>query len=321
MDPEVPAAPEAPPKQLRRARRRSGPGLPTIAVFLAPALILYSLFTLGPLVAVGSFSVFKWAGAKNIGFAGLDNFATLLRQGTVAGEIFNGFLHNVYFFVGTMIIQNSIGLLLAILLNSRVRGKRFFQTSSALPFLVNPLVVGYVWTLLLDPLYGPFAGFLKAIGRSDLVHPWLGDPVLVQPIVILINAWQWIGFPMLIFSAALAGIPEELTSAARVDGASRFQIFRYVTLPLLAPAFGTITILTFIGSFNAFNLQYAVGGVNGAPAGQTDVLGLVFYRLAFGSGSNATGLSSALAVVIFVFVFGCALVLRRIVNVVEDRLS
>lgn len=306
---------------LRRKRGIAGPGFRTIALFLAPALILYSLFTLGPLVAVGGYSFFEWAGAKNVGFTGLDNFTTLFGEGPLRNEIVNAFGHNVSFFIGTMIIQNSIGLLLAVLLHSRVRGKRFFQTSSALPFLVNPLVVGYVWTLLLSPLYGPFAGFLNAVGRPDLIHPWLGDPALAQPLVILINAWQWIGFPMLIFSAALAGIPEELTSAAKVDGASRFQTFRFVTLPLLAPAFGTITILTFIGSFNAFNLQFAIGGVNGGPAGQTDVLGLVFYRLAFGAGLNSTGLSSALAVTTFVFVFGCALALRHFLKRVEERLS
>jgi len=296
-------------------------GLLTFVVFLAPALLLYGLFTVGPLVAVFGFSAFEWAGAKNVGFVGLENFVTLFSPGPILDEVVNAFGNNVSFFLGTMVIQNTLGLLLAVLLNSALRAKRFFQTSMALPFLVNPLVVGYVWLLLLSPVYGPIAETLRALGLGDAVQPWLGDPALAQPLVILINAWQWVGFPMLIFSAALAGIPDELTSAARVDGASRWQIFRYVTLPLLAPAFGTITILTFIGSFNAFNLQFAIGGVNGGPAGSTDVLALLFYRLAFGSGLNATGLSSALAVVTFIFVFGCALIIRHYLTKIEERLS
>jgi len=131
-------------------------------------------------------------------------------------------------------------------------------------------------------------------------------------VVILVNAWQWVGFPMLLFSAALASIPDEYADAARVDGASSWQAFRHVTLPLLAPAIGTVSVLTFVGNFNVFGLVYAMGGSTGNPAGATDVLGLLFYRTAFQSGGvNGIGQSSALAVLMFVFIFGTSVAATR----------
>ena len=225
------------------------------------------------------------------------------------------------FFVGTMLVQNTLGFALGVLLHRNRAGKRFFQTVIALPFLVNPLVIGYAWTLLLNPNYGPVSGALRGIGAEGFIRPWLGDPNWAGPLVILINAWQWVGFPMLVFGAALASIPEEFESAAMVDGANGWQVLRLVKMPLLIPAFGTSTMLTFIGSFNAFNLQYSIGGVQGGPSGSTDVLGLVFYRLAFGSGLNAIGLSSALAALTFLFVFGSAVLLRRFLLRAEERIS
>jgi raffinose/stachyose/melibiose transport system permease protein len=133
--------------------------------------------------------------------------------------------------------------------------------------------------------------------------------------VIAVNAWQWVGFPMLLFAAALAGIPDEYRDAARVDGANAWQAFRRVTLPLLTPAIGTVSVLTFVGNFNIFGLVYAMGGSTGNPAGATDVLGLLFYRTAFQSGGvNGIGLSSALAVLMFILIFGTSLVATRVLR-------
>jgi raffinose/stachyose/melibiose transport system permease protein len=293
----------------------------TAGLFLAPATLLYVTFTILPLLTVATYSLYSWQGVAQDSFVGLRNFSTLATQHGLAGQVLNAFQNNWAFFFGTMVVQNTIGLGLAVLLHSRRVGKRFFQTVIAIPFLVNPLVVGYVWTLLLNPAFGPVAASLEAIGRPDWIQPWLGDPTWAQPSVILMNAWQWVGFPMLVFGAALAAIPDDIDQAALVDGASRWQRLRHITLPLLTPAIGTITVLTFIGCFNAFNLQYAVGGINGGPSAANDVLGLVFYRLAFSSDLNAIGVSSALAVVMFLFIFVVAILLRSLINRIEERFS
>lgn len=299
----------------RRGRRPGGtarsarrPPVRVLVLFLAPALLLYSTFVVYPLLTALQYSLFDWRGTSRGAFVGAGNFVDLFTTYPLDQQLGRAFLHNAAFFAGTMLVQNTLGLTFAVLLHRSRRFKRFFQTAYTLPYLVSPLVVGYLWTLILNPLFGPVNTLLRAIGLGSLALPWLGDPATALPVVVLVNAWQWVGFPMLLFAAALGGIPDEYVDAARVDGASAWQAFRYVTLPLLVPAIGTVSVLTFVGNFNIFGLVYATGGSTGNPAGATDVLGLLFYRTAFSSGGvNAIGQSSALAVLMFVGIFGTSL--------------
>ena len=304
-----------------RGGRRPAPPLPVLAVFLAPALLLYSVFVVYPLFSALQYSLFDWAGTAQRGFVGLDNFVGLFTTFPLDEQLVRAFGHNVVFFLGTMLIQNTLGLTFAVLLSKRRITRRLFQTLYTLPYLVSPLVVGYLWVLMLRPQFGVLNAAFDAVGLESLSQPWLGDPGTALPVVILINAWQWIGFPTLLFGAALAAIPEEYEAAARVDGASSWQAFSRITLPLLTPAIGTVTVLTFIGSFNLFALAYAVGGSKGDPAGAIDVLGLVFYRTAFEGGLNAIGRSSALAVLMFIFIFGVAVVANRYLRRKEAELT
>ncbi|MFG1678912.1 carbohydrate ABC transporter permease [Nonomuraea sp. NPDC049269] len=280
-------------------------------LFLIPAFLLYSVFVVYPLFTGLTFSLFSWKGTLRDSFAGLANYAGLLTE-SFLDQLLPALGHNFLIFAGGVLVQNTLGLAFALALSRIRRGKRVLQTMFALPYLVNPLVIGYLWTLLLSPAFGPVNALLRPAG---LDMPWLGDPATALPTVILITTWQWVGFPMLLFSAALGGIPQEYGEAARTDGATSWQVFRSITLPLLKPAMATMTVLTFIGCMNTFALVYALGGSNGAPAGATDVLGLLFYRSAFASGDvNALGTSSALAVFMFAFIFGCTLLLERVLR-------
>lgn len=168
--------------------------------------------------------------------------------------------------------------------------------------------------MLLSPTFGPINEALRAVGLDALALPWLGQPSTALPVLILINAWQWIGGPLLIFGAALGGIPAELEEAGQLDGASSWRLFWAVRFPMIMPAVGVITVLTFIGCFNIFDLVYALGGSNGGPSGSMDVLGLLYYRLAFDGGTNAIGDSSAMAVLMFILVFGVAIALERLLR-------
>ncbi|MBA2529900.1 MAG: sugar ABC transporter permease [Euzebyales bacterium] len=291
------------------------------AAFLLPAFLLYSLFIVYPLISALQYSVFTWRGTAQGAFVGVANFAELVTRQPLAGDLLGAFGHNAMFFAGTMVIQNVAGLAFAVLLHRSRKGKRFLQSAFTMPFLLSPLVVGYLWSLILNPLFGPLNAVLRGAGLESLALPWLGNPTTALPVVVLVNAWQWVGFPMLLFGAALAGIPEEYEQAARVDGAGSWQAFRRVTLPLLTPVIGTVSVLTFIGNFNIFGLVYAMGGSQGGPAGSTDVLGLLFYRTAFRGGSNAIGVSSALAVVMFAFIFGLSLAATALLRRREARLT
>jgi raffinose/stachyose/melibiose transport system permease protein len=315
----------------RRSRRRTRPS-PTagqgrvpparvLAAFILPAFLLYSLFMVVPLLQALFFSLFEWRGTARGGFVGTANFVELFTRYPLNEQLPRAFLHNSYFFVGTMILQNTFGLFLAMLLHRSSWGKSFFRTIFTLPYLFAPLVVGYLWSLILNPTFGPVNAMLRAAGLESLAVPWLGDPSTALPVIIAVNAWQWIGFPLLLFGAALGAIPDEFHEAAYVDGAGAWRSFWHVTLPLLVPVIGTVTVLTFIGNFNVFGLIWAMGGVEGGPAGSTDVLGLLFYRTAFRGGVDAFGVASALAVVMFVFILGISLLFQRGFRRLEERLS
>jgi len=291
-----------------------------LAGFLGPALVVYTVFIVYPLVSALQYSLFRWEGSRQLGFAGLGNFVDLFTRYPFDVQLVRAFWHNMAFFGATMAIQNTLGLAFAVLLYRNRFAKRFLQTCFTLPYLLAPLVVGYLWSLILNPTFGPLNALLRDIGLESLALPWLGDPRTALPVIILVNAWQWVGFPMLLFAAALAGIPEDLTDASTMDGANRWQHFRNVTLPLLTPAIGTVSVLTFVGNFNVFGLVFAMGGSEGSPAGSTDVLGLMFWRTAFRGDVDAIGRSSALAVLMFVVIFGGSLLAQRVVRRREEQL-
>src|SRR5262249_24913496 len=146
---------------------------------------------------------------------------------------------------------------------------------------------------------------LIAVGLSAFAQPWLGQSSTALGSLVFVNAWHWVGFPALVFLAGMQRISRESIEAARLDGATDFQLLRLVIWPLVAPATTIVVILTFIGSFNWFELPYVMTGLDGAPAGATDMLGLYFYRTAFGSptsGLQDFGRASALAVLMFIII-------------------
>lgn len=290
-------------------------------VFVLPALVLFAIFIAYPLLTALSYSFFGWTGIVRGGFVGLENYVTLFTKLPYSADLPNAFVHNLLLFFGAMLFQNTVGLGLATLLHRIRRFKRFFQTMYTLPYLVSPLVIGYLWSLMLSPLFGPVNAVLRGIGLGEFAQPWLGNPQTAIWVVVIVTAWQWIGFPVLLYGAALGGIPEEIDEAASIDGASAWQRFRAITLPMLLPAIGTVSVLTFIGAMEAFPIPYALGGSQGNPAGATDVLSLLFYRTAFESGSsNAIGTSSAIATLLFLFIFGVSMFITWFLRRAERKL-
>lgn len=294
-----------------------------IVLFVLPAFVLFAVILLYPIVAALAFSLFEFRGGMNlVGFNWFQNFVTLFTTEPYITQLPRAFLHNIAILLGTLILQNSIGLFLAVQLQGLGRMRRVFQVLYTTPYLVSPLVVGYLWTLLLSPTFGPVNALLRAVGLDSLALPWLGAPSTALPVLILVSVWQWIGFPVLLYGAALAGQSPELQEAASIDGASGWQRFSHITLPLLTPVIGTVSILTFIGAMETFTLPYAFGGATGSPAGATDVLSLLFFRESFHSGaSNALGMSSAVATVLFAFILGGAVLARRMLRRYEEGLT
>jgi raffinose/stachyose/melibiose transport system permease protein len=275
-----------------------------IVLLLAPALATILIFTTLPALTTLSYAFFKWEGFQRGGFAGLVNFQRLFEY-PFRDQFFMALRHNTLVFIGIMILQTSLGLLIAYALFQLKRGQRFFRTVTFLPVIFSLVVVGYMWQVLLDPYYGPINMLLTDLGLENLAKPWLGSTSTALPTLVFINLWRWVGFPAIIFLAGLNAINQEFIEAARIDGATEGQIFRKIMFPLLAPSMTIITILTFIGAFEWFDLPFVLGGSNGNPAGSTDTLALMFYRLSFGSvdsNANEVGVGSALGVLIFLIV-------------------
>jgi len=290
-----------------------------LAIFLAPALILFAIFITYPIFSALAYSLFAWEGIGRRGFIGLGNFVRLFSTFPYPNLLTNAFVHNIAVFVLTMLIQNFSGLGLALLLSRSPWGARFYRVVFFLPVTLSLVIVGFMWALFLNPVFGVLNKALVAAGAAGLARAWLGDPQTALLSLVLINAWRWVGFPTLVFLAGINAVPDDFLEAARIDGAREWDVMRRIIFPLLAPSVTIIVILTFIGSFNWFELPYVVNGVSGSPNHATDVLGLLFYRTAFGevdTGLQDIGIGSAVAVMMFavmvtVSTLGAVLLRRR----------
>ena len=247
-------------------------------VFLAPATVIYSVFMVYPLLDSLRRSFYDDDG----NFAGLDNYDTLFGNPTFSDRFWDALGHNFQFFAFHMVLQNPIGLLLAVLLTVQsVRGLNIYRTIVFLPTTLSVVIVGFIWRLILSPIWG----VTETVGIDT---PLLGESHTVLPTLSLISVWQWVGIPMIFFYAVLIAIPKDLIEASRVDGAGTWQVFRDITFPLILPMLGIISILTYIGNFNAFDLIYQVKGVVAGPDFASDIMGTFFYRTFFGA-SGTTG--------------------------------
>lgn len=253
-----------------------------IAVFLLPALVVYSAVMILPLFETLRLSLFNTVDGQST-FVGLRNFQTLFGDARWAADFWNALKNNFIFFVIHMLVQNPIGIALAALLSiPKLRGAAFYRTAIFLPTLLSFVIVGFIWKLILSPIWGVSPYLMDLVGLKSLFAPWLGKPNSALIAVSLISVWQYVGIPMMLIYAALLNIPEEVIEAAECDGVTGWAQFFKIKLPLILPAIGIISILTFVGNFNAFDLVYTVQGALAGPDGSTDILGTLLYRTFFG---------------------------------------
>ncbi len=285
--------------------------------FILPALSFYLLFVVFPTIEAFRVSLYQWTGmGEPTNFIGLRNFAGVL----TSAVFWNAFWHNVVLFAAIFVLQNTVGLLLAVLLHGRPRFFELYRAVIFSPVIISLVATGLIWQLIFGSNIGLLTPVLQGLHLDFLVRDWLGDDSLTFWLLVLVQFWQWMGLPMIIFLAGLQNVPEELIAAARIDGANEVQAFRHVTFPLLAPAFTVVTGLSFISMFKVFDIPFVMAGAGGAPDGTTDVLSLVIYRYAFGLGTTVQtslqqGYAVAIGVVMFLIILGVAtlqlVVLRR----------
>ncbi len=254
-----------------------------IVVFLAPATLVYTLFMIYPLADSIRLSLYTQDEAGALHFAGWLNYATMLTDPDWSGPFWNALWNNLVFFCMHMLVQNPIGLMLAALLSlPKVTARGTYRTLIFMPTMLSVVIIGFVWQLILSPLWGISETFLDYVGLVDWFEPWLGQENTALVTLSLISVWQFVGIPMMLIYAALLAIPEDLVDAGIVDGANHWRVFWYIKLPLILPTVGVVSILTFVANFNAFDLIYAVKGALAGPNFATDIMGTFFYRTFFG---------------------------------------
>ena len=251
-----------------------------IIVFLAPAVIIYTVFMIYPLLDSLRLSFIS---NETGGYIGFENYKTLFGNELWSVRFWGALKNNFQFFLIHMLVQNPIGLLLAALLSRRtLRWTNTYRTLLFMPTMLSVVIIGFIWQLILSPLWGVAEGMMAFVGLEQFFQPWLGLETTALPTLALISVWQFIGIPMMLFYAALLGIPDELVEAAYVDGATAWTVFWRIKFPLILPTVGIVAILTFVGNFNSFDLIYTVKGALAGPNFSTDIMGTLFFRTFFG---------------------------------------
>ncbi len=253
-----------------------------IIIFLTPAVLVYTTVMIFPLFNTLRLALYNRIDQERV-FVGLQNFKALFGDTLWSEPFWNALGNNLWFFVIHMLVQNPIGIALAaILSHPRLRFAAFYRSAIFIPTILSFVIVGFAWKLILSPLWGIAPSLLDTVGLKSLFAPWLGKEEYALTTLALISVWQFVGIPMMLIYAALLSIPQEIIEAGEIDGITGFSAFWRIKLPLILPAIGIISILTFVGNFNAFDLIYAAQGALAGPAYSTDILGTFMYRTFFG---------------------------------------
>ena len=277
-------------------------------IFIAPAMIAIAVFFVVPVVAAlamsfTDFDIYALADLRNLRFIGLANYLNLLQT-----PLFWQALLNTLFFV-VVGVPLSIGASLgaALLLHSKLaRFKGFYRTALFAPVVTTLVAVAVVWRYLLHTRYGLLNYALTGLGLPSV--DWLGDPTWAMPAIMLMSVWKNFGYNMVILLAGLQAIPEDLYEAARLDGAKRWALLRHITLPCLAPMLLVVSILTMAGHFQLFAEPYVM--TQGGPAQRTVTVLYFMYEEGFKWWS--LGSASAVAFVLFIFMFALTLLQLRV---------
>jgi raffinose/stachyose/melibiose transport system permease protein len=273
------------------ARRKKKHGGFTPWLFALPALLVYIVFLVYPAFSSLFFSLTDWDGlSPDYNIVGLDNYAAMVHDDVVIQAAIN----NVIWTVVTIAVPVVLGLTLAIMLNGKVRGKPVLRMVFYTPGVLPLVAVASIWGWLYNPDYGAVNAALRAIGLDSLAQPWLGQNSTALAAVMVPAIWLRTGFPMLLYLAALQGIPQDQYEAATMDGATRSQQFWHITMPNLKPAHYIVVALSLIDSFKVFDLIYAT--TYGGPGTATQVMGTWMYFNVFQY--YQAGYGTAIAVVI-----------------------
>lgn len=291
-------------------------------LLLFPGIFIYMLIAMGPSLATSIFSFTDATGIKGapVHWIGFENYREFLFLGQASRDNYAALGRTLLFCLFVTLFQFVLGLLVAILLNQKLKGSNFFRTLFFMPVILGAVIQGLIWSLFLYPMGGPVAKFMEFLGtHSEFLG---GKPTEAFAWVIVVQIWANMGTTMVIFIAGLQTVPSDLYEAARIDGASAWQVFSNVTWPLLTPSVNTNLLLNIIGSLQAWQLFLVLLGYRNG----TQVLGYLIYATGFGQTSGSVsssfrqGYAAAASMILFMLVLVLGMTTQTILQRRERRI-
>jgi multiple sugar transport system permease protein len=264
--------------------------------FIAPNLIGFCIFTLGPIIFAFTLAFMAWDGNNPIQFVGLENFWALKEDTRFKAA----FINTIVYAVTTVPLTLAAALGLAIILNQKVKGRDIFRTIGFFPYVASLVAVAAVWNMIFSPGAGVVNVLLTNLGVArEYLPKWAADPDWAMFTVVFFSVWKSMGYYMVIYLAGLQGIPSDLYEAGNIDGANAIQKFWYITVPQLRPTTFFVVIMLTINCFKVYDIIYMI--TQGGPGTSTLVLVYHIYQTAFVTGSNY-GYASAISMILFLMV-------------------
>lgn len=285
--------------------------------FILPGIIIYSVFTIIPIIYVFFISLFDWSGLGEMTFVGLDNFITLFTNERIAPTFWNAVKNNIKYLFCVWFIITPFQFLVAYLFWLKIPMYKYLKFMIFMPYVISSTIVSFFATMIFDSNIGFLNNFLTKIGLENLTQSWLGDPKWTFKIMIILIIWQSAGSGMMIFYANLMDIPKDVMEASSIDGCNEIQRLIYILIPLSLPSCASIIIMSSIWALGVFDIPYMLGGASGGVNGSLDFVNLVFYRYTFGSalnGKSELGFGASISVTMFVVIIFITIIQNKILS-------
>ena len=285
----------------------------SIVLFMTPAALVFLAVMIIPIFATGYYSTLEWDGIGDATFVGIKNYISLLLDNKY--EFWQSVGHSFIVLFLSVFVQETISMVLALILAKGVKGESFFRTAFFIPMVVSTVVIAQLFLKIYNPNYGLLNTMLESLGLGRWANEWLGDPKIAIWAVFIPLIWQYIGYHMLLFYGAIKSLSTDILEAARIDGANYFQISTRIILPLIVPMIETCVVLAVVGSLKTFDFVYVM--TNGGPVGATEVPSTIMYDLLINRSVYGEGSAAAVFIVVECLLF--TVVLRYAFKKIKEK--
>lgn len=279
-----------------------------LSVLLAPGIAIYVFIIIVPLVMAFGYSLTDWTGGPHKDFIGFENYINLMGDKVFWQSVLN----NLIIVFGNIVIQLGLAFVLTVLYTSKaMRFKSFHRTVIFLPVVLSAVVVGFIWQMIYSNNYGMLNGILRALNLESWIKPWLDDPKQVIFSVMIPLIWQYLGVPLMIFMAAVQGVPKDIYEVCELDGCTGVKKAIYITFPLIFDTIKVVVMLCISSNMLVFSHVLVLTG--GGPGTSSMVLALYAYNTSFDK--MQLGYGSAVSIAIFILSFGLVLIFKKLAEV------